>query len=130
MSAAVWSSDEVHYELWSQPPEPRDEARSGTDAFTLLTNRDDQPNPTDREELEATLVDQWITAAMEHAYLRRLDYGWYASIAGVDGAWGEGKKRKHALADLEVVLREWAAMKLADGDDDIPAMEGLTLVVR
>lgn len=76
-----------------------------------------------------TLIDQWIYVAMGHVRVRRVDYEWFADIAGIDGAWGVGNKRNEAYADLETTLREWVDLKLADNDRDIPAMEGVKLVL-
>lgn len=57
--------------------------------------------------------------------------GLVATVAGIDGAWGFGNSNssEEALEDLQSVLIDWATLKLEDGDEDIPSMEGLHLVV-
>ncbi len=47
-----------------------------------------------------------------------------AVISGLAGPWAFGETKEAALKELESVLRDWAAIKLADGDDDIPPMKG------
>lgn len=76
-----------------------------------------------------TLIDQWVQMAVRHARVRRMDDEWVADVAGLDGAWSEGKSKRRAEAGLARVLNSWVRLKLADGDRDIPLMEGLRLVV-
>lgn len=77
------------------------------------------------------LLAQWAGAAVSHAVVRSIDdpAGLVATVVGIDGAWGFGNSPEEALEDLKSVLIDWAALKLADGDDDIPSMEGVHLVV-
>ena len=77
------------------------------------------------------LLAQWADAAVSHAVVRSIDdpAGLVAAVAGIDGAWGFGSSPEEALDDLKSVLIDWAALKLADGDDDIPSMEGVHLAV-
>ena len=76
------------------------------------------------------LVKRWIRIAIFHAVCRPIKdpVGFIASVAGVDGAWGFGESRDEALQELESVLTEWVALKLKNGDDDIPNMEHIDLV--
>ena len=56
--------------------------------------------------------------------------GHVATVAGIEGAWGFGDTEEGALDELRSVLLGWASLKLEDGDDDIPSMEGVHLVVN
>jgi predicted RNase H-like HicB family nuclease len=77
------------------------------------------------------LVSQWITLALQHARVRRLDDGrFFADIVALPGVWSDGDTKEEALDELPSVLADWVALKLADQDEDLPAMEGLDLVVR
>ncbi len=75
------------------------------------------------------LVERWANAAVSHATVRTINdpAGLLAAVAGIDGAWGFGQSEDEALDDLRTVLVDWASLKLADGDDDIPTMEGVHL---
>ena len=77
------------------------------------------------------LIELWAAAAVTHARIRNIDdpSGLVATVVGIDGAWGFGSSSEEALDDLRSVLIDWAQLKLEDGDDDIPSMEGLHLVV-
>ena len=76
------------------------------------------------------LVDQWAEAAVSCATVRRIEDpdGLVAAISGLAGPWAFGETEDKALDELESVLRDWAAIKLADGDDDIPPMKGINLL--
>ena len=78
------------------------------------------------ESLTETSIARWAEVAVSHAVTRRIDDppGLIATVEGVEGAWGYGDTHEEALADLESVLRDWAAMKLRDGDQDIPQIKG------
>lgn len=75
-------------------------------------------------------IARWAEVAVSHAVTRPIDDppGWIATVEEVEGAWGYGATHEDALADLESVLRDWAAMKLRDGDQDIPQIKGVHLV--
>ena len=77
------------------------------------------------------LLAQWADAAVSHAVVRSINdpAGLAAAVVGIDGAWGFGSSPAEALDDLRSVLVDWAALKLADGDNDIPSIEGVHLVV-
>ena len=75
------------------------------------------------------LVEHWADVAVTHARVRSADEGFVADVVGIDGAWGFGRNPKEAVNDLRQVLPDWANFKLEDGDDDIPSMEGLSLVL-
>ena len=77
------------------------------------------------------LVAQWADAAVSHAKVHSIDdpSGLVATVAGVKGAWGFGGSPEEALDELRSVLIGWASLKIEDGDDDIPSMEGVHLVI-
>ncbi len=77
------------------------------------------------------LIDQWAEIAVSHAMVRTTKdpAGLIATVAGIDGAWGFGQSEDEALDDLRSVLVDWVNLKLEDGDDDIPGMEGVHLVI-
>jgi len=77
------------------------------------------------------LIERWAVAAASQAKVRAINdpEGLIATVAGIDGAWGFGNSSEEALEDLQSVLIDWATLKLQDGDEDIPSMEGLHLVV-
>ena len=85
----------------------------------------------DGKPLDVAEVGRWAKIAVTHAIVLSVDdpAGLIATVAGVDGAWGFGASEAEALEDLESALIGWASLKLEDGDDDIPSMEGAHLVV-
>lgn len=76
------------------------------------------------------LIERWAEIAVSHAIVRSINdpAGLVATVAGIEGAWGFGQSKDEALDDLRSVLVDWASLKLEDGDDDIPSMEGVHLV--
>lgn len=96
------------------------------------SHADDESDRTPgRAAVLERLIVRWAEAAVSHAIVRSIDdpNGLVATVAGIDGAWGFGDSANEALQDLRSVLIDWASLKLKDGDDDIPSMEGLHLVV-
>lgn len=77
------------------------------------------------------LVEQWADIALSHAIVREIEdpSGLIARVVGVKGSWGFGQSAGEALAELRTSLVDWASIKLEDGDDDIPSMEGVHLVI-
>jgi len=73
------------------------------------------------------LIERWAVAATSQAKVRAINdpEGLVATVVGIDGAWGFGSSSEEALGDLQSVLIDWATLKLEDGDEDIPSMEGL-----
>ena len=80
------------------------------------------------ESLEK-LIDQWAEAAVSCATVEAIQDpdGFVATISGLAGPWAFGESQEQAIVELDSVLRDWAAIKLADGDDDIPPMKGIHL---
>ena len=90
----------------------------------------DTKPPADGGAARERLIERWAEVAVSHAIVRTIDdpAGLIATVAGIDGAWGFGESEAEALDDLRSVLVDWASLKLEDGDDDIPSMEGIHLV--
>ena len=93
-------------------------------------DRDRRINTSGHGQLDATDVERWAKVAVSHAIVRAISdpSGFIATVTGIDGAWGFGQSEDEALEDLRSVLVDWASLKLQDGDDDIPSMEGVYLV--
>ena len=91
----------------------------------------DIKHPAEGGTLLEKLIDRWAEVAVSHSIVRTINdpAGLIATVAGIDGAWGFGQSEDEALDDLRSVLLDWASLKLEDGDDDIPSMEGVHLVV-
>ena len=76
----------------------------------------------------AVLVQKWVQNAARLAETRRLSDGvWLATAAGIRGAAAEGESRREALAELPLVLFDWASLKIEDKDGDIPILGGIDL---
>lgn len=75
-------------------------------------------------------IQEWAEIAATRAILSDIDDppGFIATVSGVKGAWGFGDSKQAAIDDLRSVLVGWVTLKLEDGDDDIPSMEGVQLV--
>jgi predicted RNase H-like HicB family nuclease len=73
-------------------------------------------------------LSRYEKAALKAA---RFDWGkdgsWYAEIPGFTGVWANGDTEDACREELREVLKEWLALKLRDGDDDIPIMAGIDL---
>ena len=90
---------------------------------------DDGDRPPDSDPMRA-IIEQWAQIAASHARTEPVDgrVGVAATVAGIEGPWGYGVTAEQAVAELRSVLADWAAIKLEDGDRDIPDMEGVSLV--
>ena len=86
---------------------------------------------TTHKDVTEDLVNQWAKIAVSHARTEFINdpVGVVATVAGLKGPWGFGHTPEEALNELESVLVDWVTMKLEDGDNDIPDMEGVHLVV-
>lgn len=83
------------------------------------------------EDVMEHLTRRWVEKASRHYRTTKVDPGvWVADVVGIEGAWAEGRTRREALANLPSVLDAWVRMKLEDGDEDIPPMDGTKLVVE
>ena len=90
-------------------------------------NIDDTHSP---EAATQMLIEQWAEIAVSHATVRDIKdpVGMIAKVVGIKGALGFGHSEQEALDELKSVLIDWVTLKLDDGDDDIPNMEGVHLV--
>ena len=84
----------------------------------------------DEEAARERSIEHWAEVAVSQATVQVIHdpAGLIATVAGIEGAWGFGQSEDEALDDLRSVLVDWASLKLEDGDDDIPSMEGIHLV--
>jgi len=74
------------------------------------------------------VVEEWAERAMHHVRIRELPDGyWIADVAGLDGAWSDGKNAGEAVAALPDILFDWAMLKIADRDGDIPPFGDIDL---
>ena len=85
----------------------------------------------DNEDILDKSVSLWADAAVSRAVVRGVDDpdGCIATTIGIEGAWGFGGSEEEALDELRSVLIGWVCLKLHDGDDDIPSMGNVHLVV-
>ena len=90
----------------------------------------EQESPEANAEMRSSLIEQWAEIAASQAVLSNIDDppGFIATVNRAKGAWGFGDSRQAAIDDLRSVLVGWVTLKLEDGDDDIPSMEGVQLV--
>lgn len=91
---------------------------------------DTEPLPSYEEALQR-LIARWAEIALFHAMVRDVDdpVGVVASVAGIKGPRGFGHSPDEALEALNSALIDWADTKLKNGDDDIPSMGGVRLVI-
>lgn len=91
---------------------------------------DTEPLPSYEEALQRLIV-LWAEKSLFHAMVRDIDdpAGVVASVAGIKGPRGFGCSPKEALEALNSALIDWADAKLKKGDDDIPSMGGVRLVI-
>lgn len=82
------------------------------------------------DDATSILIEKWAEIAVSHATVRGINdpAGMVARVVGIKGALGFGHSEKEALDELKSVLIDWVTLKLDDGDDDIPSMEGVHLV--
>ena len=80
---------------------------------------------------DASLIEQWSTAALDEAEVTSLDEeGYFASVPAARGAWACEPTVDEALVVLKEVLVDWVTLKLADRDDDIPSFGGIRFQAR
>jgi predicted RNase H-like HicB family nuclease len=107
--------DEVVTDQQSLPGQWREEAWAKVRSAELI------------EDLPRGLVDAYVGRAAGHAYTREIEPGtWFSTVAGLDGAWGDGNTAAEALSELREALVGWIAVKRRLGYE-IPAIDGLDL---
>ena len=79
-----------------------------------------------------SLLEMWADEALRFAVTEQMDDppGVFASVPGLEGAWGCAPDKEEALADLRSTLVEWARLVLQDADQDLPVMGGVHLVAQ
>ena len=81
----------------------------------------------------ANLLNMWVERAVSHAKIETIDDpSWtvVATVAALKGPLGVGNTNQEALDHLRSVLSDWVMLKLSDGDNDIPRMGGISLIVQ
>jgi predicted RNase H-like HicB family nuclease len=79
------------------------------------------------EGIPLALVQAYTDIAVRHCFVRRIEGSWFATVAGIDGAWGDGGTPEEAVAELRAAIIGWVAVKRRVRAGDIPAMEGIDL---
>ena len=112
--------------VWFQAVHTGSEAQE-----TTLTAPPDEPQ--DRvsgewvEGLPLGMVRAYAERAALHARVREVDPGvWVATVAGLEGAYGDGGSPREACDDLRNAVVGWVAVKRRLGLH-VPALEGLDL---
>ncbi len=100
-----------------------------TTSWVGLTESQARPDALSVSDPLGRIVNQWVELATRHARTRHVGGLIVADVVGVPGAWAEGATAEEALGALPEVLTAWVHLKINDGDRDIPAMEGVKLVV-
>lgn len=74
------------------------------------------------------VVEDYVGLAMQHVRVRQLPDGfWIADVVGLDGAWSDGETAEEAIDALPDIIFDWAMLKVADRDGDIPPMGDIDL---
>ncbi len=82
----------------------------------------------DVEGVPLGIVRLYAEIATRHAITRQIEPGvWVATVAGLEGAWGDGDSPEEAGRELEEAIVGWIAVKRRVGARDIPPMEGIDL---
>jgi len=75
-----------------------------------------------------TEIGAYVDAAMNRASLEQIDDGsYYAEIEELPGVWSAGQTIVAAIAELREVVEDWIVLKLRDGDQDFPPLDGINL---
>jgi hypothetical protein len=79
------------------------------------------------EDLPKALVESYADAACRRATASEVDPGvWFASVEGLEGAWGEGGSTPDACRDLRNTIVEWVAVRRRLGLE-IPVVDSFDL---
>ena len=77
------------------------------------------------------MLTAYINAAMKKAHYEILadGEGYFGSIEGLQGVWGQGATLEGCREELREVLEEWIILGLRKGHP-IPPVDGITLSVE
>jgi predicted RNase H-like HicB family nuclease len=74
------------------------------------------------------MLTSYIHEAMKRAAYKLLEDGThFAEIPELPGVWANGDTLEACRQELQEVLEDWLLLKLRDNDDDIPALQGISL---
>ncbi len=74
------------------------------------------------------MLTSYIQEAMKRASYKLLEDGtFFGEIAELPGVWANGETLEACRQELQEVLEDWLLLKLRDNDDDIPALQGISL---
>jgi predicted RNase H-like HicB family nuclease len=74
------------------------------------------------------IPERYLNLALARRTLRQIeDHTWIAEIPGFEGVWANGASAEDAGGTLYDVLSGWLALKMEDGDDDIPVLGNINL---
>ena len=80
------------------------------------------------EGVPLSMLELYADIASRHATKKQLNDGSYVTtVAGLNGAFGEGSTPEKAVSDLKEAIVGWVVVKRRIGATDIPPMEGLNL---
>jgi predicted RNase H-like HicB family nuclease len=88
---------------------------------------DEHVSPEMVEGLPIGLVHAYAERAVRHVRVQETDPGvWFASVVGLDGAWGDGGTPDEACRELHEAIVGWVAVKRRLGIM-IPPIDGMDL---
>jgi predicted RNase H-like HicB family nuclease len=77
---------------------------------------------------QVKVIDPFREAAMKRAVVERLEDGvWFAEIKELPGVWADGRDLGACIDHLRTVIEDWVVLKLRDGDQDLPILDGIDL---
>jgi len=130
MSLVITTKTEVDRLQTAEVAEDLNQASESKSVVTLQHEdaEDGRVSVETVEGLPAGLVKAYADLACRHARIREVDPGvWFASVAGLEGAWGDGATEEEALQSLREAIIGWVAVKRRLGIHGIPPIEGIDL---
>jgi hypothetical protein len=114
-----------------QTAEVADDLNQASKTVVTLQHEDAEDGRVSAETVEGLpigLVKAYADLACRHARVREVDPEvWFATVAGLEGAWGDGSTEVEALRSLHEAIIGWVAVKLRLGIHNIPPIEGINL---
>ena len=76
------------------------------------------------------MLTEYIAAAMKRAKYEIIaeDGTYYGEIPDYPGVWANAEALESCRTELQEVLEGWLLLKLRDHDNDIPLIDGISLV--